>query len=357
MSAIRCFTSFSFSYLTRAMLLARTLRAVHPDWELWATVVDRVPEGLDVAMALSEFDQHIFAEDLGFERWDSWIFKHDIVEACTAVKGRMMAHLLAMEGTEKVIYFDPDIAVFHRMDNVLDHLDSASILLTPHQIDPNLTEGAVRDNEITSLKYGIYNLGFCGVRNDTCGKNFADWWARQLYFACYDEVENGIFTDQKWCDLVPALFARVMVERDPGCNVASWNLSRRRIKFTPHGDALVNGSPLKFYHYTKINAAGDLMTEKYAGENVEILEIWQWYKRALNQIHMRGVPAGYWFYGRFDNGTKIPKSVRILYRNRPDLMAAFPQPFRTGSASFHDWLTREEPALLGDTARKGFEAI
>lgn len=262
MSVVRCFTSFSFSYLTRAILLARTLRAAHPDWELWATLVDRPPPGLDVASALAEFDRHLFAEELGIDAWESWIFKHDIVEACTAVKGQMLSHLLDQPGTDSVVYFDPDIAVFHRMDSLLAQLDTKSILLTPHQVDANLGEGAVRDNEITSLKYGIYNLGFCAVHNDEIGRSFAHWWARQLYFACYDEVENGIFTDQKWCDLVPGLFDRVGIVRDPGCNVASWNLSRRRITFTTDGTALVNGSPLKFYHYTKINAAGDQMTEK-----------------------------------------------------------------------------------------------
>ena len=357
MSVVRCFTSFSFSYLTRAILLARTLRAAHPDWELWATLVDRPPPGLDVTVALAEFDRHIFAEDLGFERWESWIFKHDIVEACTAVKGQMMSHLLGMPDTSKVIYFDPDIAVFHRLDSILAHLDEASILLTPHQIDANLSEGAIRDNELTSLKYGTYNLGFCAVSNDDVGRRFAQWWARQLYFACYDEVENGIFTDQKWCDLVPGLFDRVKIERDPGCNVASWNLSRRRIAFTADGQALVNGSLLKFYHYTKINAAGDQMTEKFAGDNIEILEVWNWYKRALKRIHIDGIPSGYWHFATFEDGSKISKAVRVLYRRRPDLMAAFPHPFAVGENSYRQWLEHEELALLNDTARKGFEAI
>jgi len=356
MTSIACYTSFSFSYLSRAIMLVRTLKEAHPDWTIWAMLVDEPPPGLDAKAALADFDSYVYARDLGFERYRSWIFKHDIVEACTAVKGKMLGHLLSL-GYDKVVYFDPDIAVFHPLDSVVDRLGECSILLTPHQVDANVAEAAVRDNEITSMQYGIYNLGFVAVNNDDTGTAFASWWARQLYFACYDEVESGIFTDQKWCDLVPALFDNVYIVRDPGCNVASWNLSKRRAAITSDGAVLINGSPLKFYHYTKINAAGDIMTERYAGDNVEIMEVWNWYKRAIKRVTVQGIPSGYWHYGQFDSGEKIPKAVRILYRRRPDLMAAFPDPFATAGNSFRAWLQTEMPALLADSSVKGFEAI
>ena len=356
MSVVKCFSSFSFSYLTRAIMLARTLRAAHPDWEIWALLVDQPPPGLDVDNAMSDFDRMLYATELNIERFVPWLFKHDIVEACTAVKGQMVCHLMDA-GADRVVYIDPDIAIFHPLDTVIGKLDHASVVLTPHQVQANLNEGAVRDNELTALKYGIYNLGFAAVANDKTGREFAEWWARQLYFACYDEVENGIFTDQKWCDLVPALFDRVAIERDPGCNVASWNLSTRRISFTKSGMALVNDSPLKFYHYTKINAAGDIMTEKYAGDNVEIMEIWNWYKRAIKKVHVAGIPSGYWHYGHFKNGEKIPKQVRVLWRTRSDLNAYFEDPYEVEGNCLYNWVKREEPELLTKPRKGGFEAI
>src|SRR5205085_279856 len=109
-------------------------------------------------------------------------------------------------GATKAIYIDPDIAIFHPLDNIVKLLDDHSIVLTPHQTEPDATPNAVRDNEMNSLKYGVYNLGFVAARNDAAGRKFADWWARRLYLACFDDVPNGIFTDQKWCDLVPSLF-------------------------------------------------------------------------------------------------------------------------------------------------------
>ena len=94
------------------------------------------------------------------------------------------------------------------------------------------------------------------------------------------------------------------------------DLTRRRIAFSRGGDILVNGSPLKFYHFTKINSEGDLMTEKYAGDNTEIMEIWFWYKRAIAGIELAGIPKKYWHWGSFSNGITIPKAARVLFRTR-----------------------------------------
>ena len=64
------------------------------------------------------------------------------------------------------------------------------------------------DNEIGSLKWGIYNLGFLGVRNGPVGSDFADWWAERLRHFCFDRLEAGLFTDQKWINHVPVLLRR-----------------------------------------------------------------------------------------------------------------------------------------------------
>jgi hypothetical protein len=339
-----CYTSFSYSYLSRAQILARTVRAAHPDWAIHAVLVDKPPAGFDVAAGLVDFDRVIKAEALQIPRFNAWMFKHDVVEACTAVKGQMLVELLDA-GFGKVVYLDPDIAVFHPLDAITRRLDDASIILTPHQCEPNETPMAVGDNELTSLQYGIYNLGFAAIRNDATGRAFARWWAAQLHRACYSAVEQGIFTDQKYCDLVPGLFDRVYVERDPGCNVASWNLSRRTLRFDG-GSILVNGSPLKFYHFTKIGGAGDIMTERYAQENTEVFEVWKWYKRQLETTSVTGIPRRYWYYGHFSNGMPIPDAVRKFYRSREDLMGFFEDPFDVDGNSLYGWLEREAIDLL-----------
>jgi hypothetical protein len=340
-----CFTSFSFAYLARARVLAQSVRAAHPDWTLWALVVDEPPPGLDPKAAFAPFHHVVYARGLGIPRFRAWLFKHDLVEACTAVKAPMLLALLA-QGAERVIYLDPDIAVFHPLDVIERRLQTASIVLTPHQLAANATALAIRDNELTSLQYGIYNLGFLAVRNDPVGRDFARWWTAMTARACYDDVPSGIFTDQKYCDLVPALFDRVHIERDPGCNVASWNASRRRVRFTADGQVLANGERLKFYHFTKLGGVGEIMTERAAQDNLEVYEVVNWYRRALAEQHVAAVADWPWAYGRFDQGEPVGRAVRLLWRARPDLYNAYDDPYVTAGDSLYARLQRDLPSIL-----------
>jgi hypothetical protein len=347
MARIACFTSFTYAYLARARVLAQSVRRLHPDWALCAVVTDRAPDGLP-DNALAEFDVVLDATSLSLPDFRRWIFRHDVVEACTAVKGAMLRYLLAA-GAEKVIYLDPDIALFAPLDTILARLDGASIVLTPHQTEANEAGLAVRDNERGSMRYGIFNLGFLGIRNDDVGRAFADWWAERLYEACYDAPEQGLFTDQKYCDLVPGLFPGVHVERDPGCNVASWNVNRRLIAFNRRGELTAAGRLLRFYHFTKIDGPGAAMTERYAGDNVEVYELVAWYLRALAEAAVPPAQGHPWHYGTFTDGTAIPRDARRLLRDRPDIGTAFPDPF--DATGFAAWLRRERPTMFASQQR------
>jgi hypothetical protein len=335
----------TLAYLPRARVLAETLRAAHPDWRLWAVLVDRLPPDLEQRDVFAGFDRVVDAEDLGIPRFRAWLFRHELVEACTAVKAAMLLHLLA-EGAEKIAYLDPDIAVFHPLAALEQRLDTASVVLTPHQVAPNDSPIAVSDNELSALRHGIFNLGFIAVRADATGRAFAGWWADRLRDACFDDPANGLFTDQKYCDLVPALFDRVAIERDPGWNVASWNLSRRRVRFDGSGGITVNDRPLAFYHFTKHGGVGDVMTERYARGCHEPHELWRWYARRLAARSEPALANPRWHYGFFADGMPIPKAARLFYRQRPDLMAHFDDPFDVEGGGLRAWLHHHAPETL-----------
>jgi hypothetical protein len=335
-----CFTSLSFSYLAKARVLAATLKRFHPDWVFTACIADREPGGFTLDLTREPFDRVIWADELPLQNARGWMFQHDVVEACTAVKGPALQLLIETDAT-KIFYLDPDIAVFGSLDRMVEMLDEASILLTPHQLEPEVDTQAIIDNEICSLAHGTYNLGFLAIRNDAVGRAFARWWNDRLVAYCVDDKPSGIFVDQKWCDLVPALFDRVRIVRDPGYNVASWNLSHRRITITDGGDILVNGQPLRFFHYTKLGPIGDTMTRRYARDNVEVHELWSWYRRMVDRFAEPRIPAGWWHFGTFENGRPIPKSARRLYRERGDLREAFRDPFTSVTPSYYEWLVSE----------------
>jgi hypothetical protein len=337
---ILAYSSFTFSYLNRARVLFQTLRRFHPDWELVALITDEPPPGFAFDPSQEPFDRVVWARDLGIPDFDSWLFKHDVVEVCTAVKGPFI-HQACSSGADAVIYLDPDTALLASLAPLEAWLEEHDILLTPHLIDPNDDPTAILDNDISTLRTGIYNLGFVAIRTQGEGARFAKWWNDRLLSYCYDDIPSGLFVDQRWCDHVPALFDKVKVVRDPGYNVASWNLSRRKVTVEKSGAITVNGVPLRFWHFTKLGPLGDTMTKRYAGQNFPVYEIWSWYKRQVTAATEAAIPERWWAYGAFANGAKIEKAQRVLYRQRADLQAAFPNPFASGQGSYQQWLERE----------------
>src|SRR5205807_1871850 len=81
---------------------------------------------------------------------------------------------------------------------------------------------------------------------------FLRWWEERLEDDCRIDVAHGLFTDQKWIDLVPGLFPSTAILRDPAYNVAFWNMHERQI--TREGDGYrVNGRPAAFFHISGFN--------------------------------------------------------------------------------------------------------
>ena len=334
---VNCFTSFSFSYLPRARVLGWSLKRYHPDWAVTACISDREPEGFVFNIEKEPFDHVIWTDELRIDDIRGWFFKHDVVEICTAVKGPVL-DLLTGTNADRILYLDPDIAVMESLQPIVEMLDEHSVLLTPHLVEAETDHGAVLDNEIAPLRHGTYNLGFIAVRNDEKGRKFARWWKSRLMHFCYDDAAQGLFVDQKWCDLVPVFFDGVHIVRDPGYNVASWNINQRKVQVDREGRILANDRPLRFFHFTKVGGAGDTMIQRYAKDNLAVYELCSWYKRMVDRYAEADIPEGWWHYGTFDNKVAIPKHVRQLYRERRDLQKAFPDPYEVKDRSYYSWL-------------------
>ena len=335
-----CYSSFTFSYLNRARVLFQTARRFHPEWELVALITDQPPKGFQFDLGAEPFDRVVWAQDLGIPDFKAWLFKHDVIEVCTAVKGPFL-HQACQGDADVVIYLDPDTALFESLSPLVDWLGEHDILLTPHLIDYNTDRMAILDNDLSASRTGIFNLGFVAVRTRGEGARFARWWNDRLLEYCYDDIPAGLFVDQRWCDHTPALFDRVKVIRDPGYNVASWNLSTRKLAISKDGAITVNGHTLRFWHFTKLGPTGDLMTQRYAGDNYPVYEIWRWYKDEVAKASEASIPERYWAYDAFDDGMKIDKSYRVIYRERADLQAAFPDPFSVDGGGYRAWLAGE----------------
>ena len=357
------FTSITANYLPKAAVLARTVKAMHPEATFHLVLSDVLPADCPRTV-LAAFDSIIRLEDLPIPHLSRWVFRHRLVELCTAVKGPAFQYIADRFKADRIYYFDPDIAVFDRLDGLEAELDRASVLLTPHQTEPQPDEAiqAIIDNEICSLQHGVYNLGFLAVRMTPEGRRFIDWWANRLLRFCYADIPQGLFTDQRWVDLAPAFFDDMRILRDPQYNVATWNMSHRFAQGQVPDKVTINGRRLVFYHFSGFDSGAQrVMLERYGSHSPVYFALRDWYIRQCEEQGQATLGRIACVHGFHRNGLRVPDAHRLVYRNRPDLMLQFPDPYETRylSESFYHWCLSHpsEVAAGGNSRQSGLSTL
>jgi hypothetical protein len=334
---VHVFTSITANYLPKARVLAESVKRIAPQLQFHLILSDNTPTGF--TLESEPFDSVIFAEQLVRVNFPQWVFGHSLVELCTAVKGVALEYIFSTFKADQVFYFDPDMVVFSRLEELQQELARHNLILTPHLTDPEVGDMGIRDNELASLLHGVFNLGFLGVRNTPEGRRFSRWWSERLLQYCHDDLANGIFTDQKWVTLAPCFFDNVGILRSPAFNVATWNLTNRKATGSLASGILINGEPLGFYHFSGFDSGDQItMLERYGKESPALYELREWYIAACERHGQSALGTIASKYDRFSNGEPISRGYRLLYRQRDDLQRAFPNPFMvTGTDCYKAW--------------------
>lgn len=346
---IAVYTSCAINYYAKARALLESIRRNSPNTSVTLCLCDELVDGCD---PLAEgFDRLWQPADLGYDR--AWVFQHNVMELCTGVKGRALQRLMEEEpNADLYVYLDPDVYVYNDLAAVDAYLGSSSIGLVPHILTVETSDIGVQMTEMSVTEHGIYNLGHLFARPDDNGRALARWWGDRLDLYCFDDKTIGLFTDQRWMDLVPAAFEGVQILRVPNLDVASWNIGGRDISQKESGDERsyqVNGWPLITYHFSGTGPTGThrRVRQIFAPSNGAVAEIERQYEGVIarfGQQWLERVPPA---YNYFDNGEEVPAEARKLYRLNLDLQAAFPDPYRTGSGeTFLEWLREHRPGLL-----------
>lgn len=349
---IHLFTSAACNYFPKAKMLARSVRKYHPEWILHIVVAD-LPSA-DTRSLRNFFDEIHPASEIGIPGFYSWAFRHSLVEFSTAVKPFFLEYLLRRNDVSGVIYLDPDIVVFSRLDEISDPPEPAPVILTPHLLQPESSVEGIMDHEMAALKHGIFNLGFLWVKSSETGRSFARWWAERTYHFCDSDTTKGLFTDQRWIDFVPVFFPETRVLRSVRFNVAPWNISSRKITGRIPDHLMVNEFPLGFYHFTGFdNGAHRLMLQKYAADQPVALDLADWYQAECSDFKNTDPASSSWGFGRFNDGSPVRPEMRLVYRSRPDLQSAFPDPFNTAGNSFIRWWKKQQVKNLAGNFLSG----
>ena len=302
------------NYLAHARVLARRFLEHHPGGRFSVLCIDgsvTLQEGdlFDLVQPHDIFDPREFARMATI---------YSVIELATAVKPTFLQYLLA-EGSEAVLYLDPDIEVFAALDDISDLARRDGIVLTPHLTVPHPRSDGLVPTEDLVLTAGIYNLGFIGV--GAAASEFLAWWKARLARECVVDTGRLRFVDQRWIDLVPGYFGAHVI-RDPGLNVAWWNLPSRRIELTPDG-VMVDGQPLRFLHFSGYDPSRPHLFSKHQGrsprvllsEHPELITLCDSYRRqlvALGFAEVSGIPYS---YDQMPSGRQLDQRMRRAYRS------------------------------------------
>jgi len=246
---------------------------------------------------------------------EGFLFKYDVLEASTAVKPYFLEFLFQEYKFKKLVYLDPDILVLGPLSRIGELLESYSLVLIPHLTTPFPDDQKPSDDDI--LRAGVFNLGFLAMRNDEAAQKLLGWWQRKVYHNCLVAFEMGMFVDQKWMDFVPAFFKSTAILREPGYNVAYWNLHERTV--TRLGDAfLVNGEPCYFFHFSGFNPDQPSIISKHQtrftmNQIGDCAQLFAQYRTMVLSKGWEQTKRWPYSYNLFANGITIPKSARRFY--------------------------------------------
>lgn len=329
------FTIVSLNYGAFAKTLMTSLLETHPDWDRFVGLADRCDD-------LPEFEQSLFdtvlLESLPLPDIHAFLFRYGIMELNTAIKPYMFSYL-RKQGYEHIIYIDPDILVLDRLIDVENLLnEGAAAVVTPHLTAP--LNDRYCPTELDIMRAGAFNLGFLAVGNQIESDAFIQWWEEKLEHGAVSDPSKGLFTDQKWVDLAPGMFGKFAILRDPGYNVAYWNLAHRSVRKT--GDSFkVNNQTLRFFHFSGFDPINPKPFSKHQDRyNLETIGD----AKSLALIYADKVKKNgliesrkcAYSFGKFNDGTPIPNALRYLYREDEDIrFQAGENPFDSADFFIH----------------------
>jgi hypothetical protein len=323
-------TICSTNFMAKALALRESYLTFHPESDFYILIVDRKHDRFG---SLAPDVNILWVEDLGIKDFSHYAMKFDILELNTNVKPTILSSLLLHYN--KVLYLDPDIYFYGTLQPVFTDLESHSIVITPHTLTP-IMDGK-RPAETDFIRFGTYNLGFVGVSKCEEGFKFLEWWSKRCLEHGFYEPQRGLSTDQKWIDLAPSFFPGLKILRDPGLNVAFWNLHERVVS-NRGGIWMVNEEcPLRFFHFSSFIAnsphaiAGK--QSRFAIESrPDLHELLDAYAARVRENENERYSDYHYSFDHFDDGMYVTPTLRRFYAALEGRFPLNEDPFSHGSS-------------------------
>jgi hypothetical protein len=316
------------NYLAFARALSQSLSRHHPDLPHYVLVADDL-EGDSV---LRDEPFHVLRlSDLCIDDPEPLLFGYERKALLAALKPSLLRHLLDA-GFSSALFLDADTWLLGDLGPALERVTCHAMTLTPHlAMAPTRGDRSFRERLV--LFAGMYNAGFVGVTSAPETRRFLAWWEARLRGHCDENVRRGIHYDQRWLDLVPGFVEDLHILRDPGVNVAYWNLPDLDVR--PHdGGILVDGHRCRLFHFSGFDPDVPDRATRYRPEvRVHDLgpaaRLFAQYRQVLKGAGHEESAEIPWRWNHFSNGAEITRKARRRYRSLGEAARRHGDPFET----------------------------
>jgi hypothetical protein len=295
-------TICSANYLAHAKTLGNSILEHNPDVHFVIGLVDVLSEDVEMR-GFERFEILDVEKTLPEGVFRDLLSKYYLIELNTAVKPYLMDYFYKRDpSVETVSYFDPDIKVYSSLAPLFQKVKEKGIIVTPHGCTYDDSPENIA-GELSMLAVGIYNLGFIATSRSAETSEFLRWWMLRLKDHCtYRADIPGTFFDQNWVMLAGLYFYHFFVEKNPGYNLAWWNLFERKISVS-HGKYVVNQDhPLVFVHFSGYKPEKpDMILSRSSNPlgfsgHVDIKPLFDDYRKSLSENDYQRFKAIKWHY-------------------------------------------------------------
>lgn len=344
----RCaFTICTRSYIGLAKALKKSFLEFNDGYDFFIIIADYAANEKDKNDENTVDSREVIA--LESATYNQMAFQYNVTEFCTSIKPFAFKWAFN-KGYDLAIYLDPDILVFSEFKEVgINH----SLYLAPHILDIK-PEDFGHWQEQVFTKHGVYNCGFVAIRNDKIGNSIVDWWSNKLINCAFSDIEEGMYTDQKWMDFVFSFvdIENVKIIKHLGYDVAPWNYHEREPLMGENYQVRLRGKPsnnydLVFLHYSGYNysklISDNIIEGKYGSDMTKSQDydfLVEYYRYRLvneNASEYLSIKYGYDF---FVNGVLITNFNRRMFRKYIEEGNSCDNPFEIGSGSFYEVLSK-----------------
>lgn len=243
-------TLFDSNYLTRGLVLYRSLVRLAQDFHLWIICFDdlayEILNQLNLAYVTLVSSQEF--EDPELLKIKSERTRQEYCWSCTP--STLYYVFNHAPEVDQLTYLDADLMFFSSVEKIFQEKPEASILLTEHRYLPNINSylpGVPADSDITQT-HGKYNVQFMTFKRDEVGLQAVNWWRERCLEWCFARVEEGKFGDQKYLNDWLDRFKNVHVLENLGVGLAPWNAAQYKLE-KKDDKVFVENDALIFYHF------------------------------------------------------------------------------------------------------------